>query len=98
MSDPASTAILSTDQMTKALATLGQWRVNEDGALSRSFEFSDFSQAFAFMTRVALLAEKAGHHPDWTNSYNRVGIALFTHDKGGITKNDVDLATAIDKL
>ena len=71
----------------------------EDGKLCRDFLFKDFSQAFAFMTRVAFLAEKQNHHPDWSNVYNKVHIALNTHDAGGaITAKDHALAAAIDKL
>lgn len=74
------------------------WKETE-GALYRSFEFRDFSQAFAFMVRVALLAESHNHHPTWTNTYNRVEIWLSTHDAGGkITDKDRELANAIDKL
>ena len=70
-----------------------------DGALRRRFTFADFSEAFAFMTRVALLAETKGHHPDWSNSWNTVDIALSTHSAGGVvTDADRELAAAIDKL
>ncbi|MEO6652253.1 MAG: 4a-hydroxytetrahydrobiopterin dehydratase [Ilumatobacteraceae bacterium] len=70
-----------------------------DGALRRDFEFEDFSAAFAFMTRVALLAERVQHHPDWSNVYNRVSITLTTHDAGNtVTAADRDLADAIDQL
>lgn len=81
-----------------ALARLDGWIRTEDGAISKSFRFPDFSAAFAFMARVALLAEKAGHHPDWSNSYNRVEITLKTHDKDAVTQKDIDLAAAIDTL
>ncbi len=75
-----------------------EWTV-EDGKLCRRFEFKDFSEAFAFMARVALVAEKMGHHPDWTNVYNTVDIALNTHDAGGaITEKDHKLAAAIDRI
>ena len=68
-----------------------------DGALHRTFEFADFSEAFAFMTRVALLAESRGHHPDWSNSWNKVAISLTSHDAGGtVTDRDRELAAAID--
>jgi 4a-hydroxytetrahydrobiopterin dehydratase len=67
-------------------------------AIRRDFRFKDFSAAFAFMTRVALLAEKAGHHPDWSNVYDRVAIALSTHDAGGVTEKDLKLAAGIEKL
>ena len=75
-------------------------RWNEtDGALRRTFEFADFSEAFGFMTRVALLAEQAGHHPEWSNVYNTVTIALTTHDEGNtVTDRDRDLAAQIDQL
>jgi len=70
-----------------------------DGALQRTFEFDDFSGAFAFMTRVALLAETRNHHPDWSNSWNRVTISLTTHDAGSVvTENDRSMAAAIDDL
>ena len=70
-----------------------------DGALRRTFDFDDFSTAFAFMTRVAMLAECAGHHPEWTNVYGRVSITLTTHDAGNtVTDMDRDLAEAIDRL
>ena len=67
-------------------------------AITRQFKFDDFSQAWGFMTRVALLAEAANHHPDWRNVWNRVDIRLTTHDAGGLTQKDIDLARAIDKL
>ncbi len=70
-----------------------------DGALRRQFKFANFSEAFAFMTRVALLAEKRNHHPDWSNSWNTVDIALSSHDAGNtVTDRDRDLASAIDAL
>lgn len=71
----------------------------EAGKLSRTFHFADFSEAFAFMTRVAMIAEKMNHHPDWSNVWNTVSIKLNTHDAGGvITEKDHKLAAAIDKL
>ncbi len=76
----------------------GEW-VEADGQLRRRFRFADFSAAFAFMTRVALLAEKAGHHPDWSNSWNVVEISLSTHSAGStVTDRDRALAAAIDAL
>ncbi len=70
-----------------------------DGALRREFEFGDFSEAFAFMTRVAMLAEQANHHPEWSNVYNTVSITLTTHDEGNtVTDADRDLAAKIDQL
>jgi 4a-hydroxytetrahydrobiopterin dehydratase len=93
-------AIRLTDaERAAALEGLPQWRYDQGtNALRREFGFKDFSQAFGFMTRVALLAQEAGHHPDWSNSYNRVTISLSTHDAGGVTRNDTELAAAIDKL
>lgn len=80
------------------MATGGSWE-ERDGALRRRFEFGDFSEAFAFMARVALLAEQRNHHPDWSNSWNKVDIALSTHAAGStVTDADRDLAAAIDKL
>ena len=92
-------AKLTAGEREAALKTLAGWRWDpERDAISRSFKFRDFSEAFAFMTRVALLAEKADHHPDWSNVWNRVDIALTTHDAGGLTRRDTDLAAAIDAL
>lgn len=83
----------------KALARLQGWRYDaESGAIGRTVSFKDFSEAFAFMTRIALAAEKAGHHPDWSNSYNKVEITLVTHDAGGLSQKDIDLAQIIDTL
>jgi len=90
---------LSPAEREVALAALDGWRYDDAaGTIMRDFRFADFSAAFGFMTRVALLAERAGHHPDWSNSYNRVSISLTTHSAGGLTRNDVDLAAAIDRL
>ena len=69
-----------------------------DGKLHREFTFANFSEAFAFMVRVALAAEKADHHPDWSNSWNKVVIDLVSHDKGSITERDRALAEAINRL
>ena len=73
------------------------WRL-EDEKLMLSLKFENFSMAWGFMSRVALLAEQQDHHPEWVNVYNRVDIALVTHDAGGITTKDLDLATAITRL
>jgi 4a-hydroxytetrahydrobiopterin dehydratase len=90
---------LNEDERTTALDMLGDWDFDEGrDALTRQFVFGDFSEAFAFMTRVAILAEKADHHPEWSNVYNRVDIALTTHDAGGLSHRDVGLAKAIDAL
>jgi len=89
-----------TEAEIAALATaLPAWAQQDDGkAIHRSFRFKDFSEAWGFMARVALLAEQLGHHPDWSNVWNRVEITLSTHDAGGLTGNDVTLAKAIDAL
>jgi 4a-hydroxytetrahydrobiopterin dehydratase len=89
-----------TDTERQALATTApQWSPATDKeALRREFKFKDFSAAWGFMNRVALLAEKFDHHPDWSNVWNTVRIELTTHDAGGLTENDVRLAQAIDKL
>ncbi len=86
---------LTEAETALALAALPGW--NRDGKhLVRAYKFKDFPHAFAFMTRVALLAEAADHHPDWSNVYNRVDIRLTTHDAGGLTARDTALAAAID--
>lgn len=86
------------DDARAALAeTLPDWAL-EGEHLKRSFRFADFSEAFAFMTRVALLAERQAHHPEWFNVWNRVDIALTTHDAGGLSLRDVKLARAIERL
>ena len=92
-------AKLTAEEREAALKQLAGWAWDpERDRINRSFRFKDFSEAFAFMTRVALLAEKADHHPDWSNVWNRVDIALTTHDAGGLTRRDIDLAAAIDAL
>jgi 4a-hydroxytetrahydrobiopterin dehydratase len=81
------------------LTALKHWREARSGeAIERQFVFADFSEAFAFMTRVALLAEQHDHHPEWSNVYNRVDVVLTTHDAGGLSHRDVDLAKAINQL
>ena len=90
---------LSPEERNAALAELPGWILRHDRlAIVRSFSFADFSAAFAFMTRVALLAEKADHHPEWSNVWNRVHITLTTHDAGGLSERDVALAKAIAGL
>ncbi len=85
--------------LADSLAGRPAWRSDvQTTVLSREFGFKDFSEAFGFMVRVALAAEAANHHPDWSNSYNKVTISLSTHSAGGITDNDIKLAAAIDKL
>ena len=90
---------LSDDEREVALSTLPGWSLREDGlAITRELRFADFNEAFAFMTRVALHAEKADHHPEWFNVYNRVAIMLTTHDAGGVSRRDVEMAAFIDHL
>ena len=75
------------------------WTVDEDGkALTRTVKFKDFSEAFGFLTRVALHAEKVDHHPEFTSVWNRVEFRLTSHDAGGVTERDVKLAEAINRL
>lgn len=90
---------LSAEDRAAACAELTHWThdVERDG-LRRRFTFADFGQAFGFMTQVALLAEKADHHPEWSNVWNRVDILLTTHDAGGLSARDVKLARQIDAL
>jgi len=88
-------ARLKPDEITAAMADVPGWTLNGDG-IDRSYKFKDFTQAFGFMARVALLAEKADHHPEWSNVYNRVEIRLTTHDAGGLSTCDFALARAID--
>ncbi len=79
--------------------TLPHWnRLPDRDAIHRAFKFADFSAAWAFMSRVALLAEKQDHHPEWENTYSRVAITLTTHDTGGLSSRDLALAAAIDRL
>ena len=86
------------DDARAALASeLPGWRLDGEH-IRRSYRFRDFSQAWGFMSRVALLAEKQDHHPEWFNVYNKVDIALTTHDAGGLSQRDVALAKAIDAL
>jgi 4a-hydroxytetrahydrobiopterin dehydratase len=90
---------LSEADLADAIEALPDWDYDEArDALTRSVAFPDFAAAFAFMTRVALLAEKADHHPEWTNVWNRVDILLTTHEAGGLSTRDVAMAEAIDAL
>lgn len=90
---------LSDSERDAALVKLSGWTLRADGlAIVRVFKFADFSEAFGFMTRVALLAERADHHPEWSNVYNRVEITLTTHDAGGLSRRDVAMATEIEGL
>lgn len=82
-----------------ALAKLAGWsEVKDRDAISRTFAFRDFNEAFGFMTRAALVAEKLDHHPEWFNVYDKVEVTLATHDAGGVTERDIELAAAMDRL
>ena len=90
---------LTSKQRDTALRGLNGWVYDEGSdAISHVFKFKSFSEAFGFMTRVALAADKAGHHPDWSNAYDTVTIVLSTHDAGGLTDKDIALAKAIDAI
>jgi 4a-hydroxytetrahydrobiopterin dehydratase len=98
MSRPAK---LSDEILTKEMTTLSAWRLEGAGdgrLLAREFKFADFVSAMQFVNRLAEAAETAGHHPDIDIRYNKVRVALVTHDAGGITQNDVDLARSADGL
>ena len=90
---------LTADARKVALAGLAGWsEVAGRDAICKKFVFKDFNQAFGFMTRAALVAEKMDHHPEWFNVYKTVEVTLSTHDAGGVTKLDIELAEAMDKL
>lgn len=81
------------------ISTLPNWTaVDGRDAITRTFKFADFKQAFAFMTQVALKAEQMDHHPEWFNVYNRVDVTLTTHDTGGVSEKDIELAHFMDRL
>jgi 4a-hydroxytetrahydrobiopterin dehydratase len=88
---------LSEKEIELELSKLDKWKV-VDGKISKIFEFGNFVQAFGFMTRVAMEAEKMNHHPEWFNVYNRVKIDLVTHDVNGISNYDIKLANVVDKI
>lgn len=88
---------LDEGERIAALAALPLWTYDADArGIRRSFRFANFAEAFGFMSRVAILAEKADHHPEWFNVYNRVEILLTTHDAGGLSKRDIALASTIE--
>jgi 4a-hydroxytetrahydrobiopterin dehydratase len=89
---------LGAAQIADVVADLNGWTITDDSrAIIRSFVFGDFVEAFGFMTRVALLAERAHHHPEWSNVYSRVEIRLTTHDCDGLSERDIALARQIDR-
>ena len=90
-------AKLTIDDLKAALKRLPDWRLADNReAITRKFQFVDFDAAFSFMTRAALKAAAMDHHPEWFNVYNLVEVTLATHDAGGVTQKDIDLATAMD--
>ena len=92
-------ARLSAEARKAALAKLSGWsELSGRDAITRKFVFKDFNQAFGFMTRAALVAEKMDHHPEWFNVYKTVDVTLSTHDAGGVTALDIKLAEAMDKI
>ncbi len=93
----ATRSKLTAEQIKKALQTLSGWKL-KGGKLYREWKFADFSAAWGFMSRVALIAEKMNHHPEWCNVWNKVYVELSTHDAGGITKLDVQLAKTMNEL
>lgn len=88
---------LDADHVRERLGSLPGWSL-QDGKLYREYEFADFVEAFGFMARAALTAERMNHHPEWSNVYNRVTVRLTTHDAGGITDRDLKLAGALNDL
>ena len=90
---------LTASEIEQALENLSGWEKTKDReAITRSFSFKDFNEAFGWMTRVALIAEKINHHPEWFNVWSRVDVTLATHDAGGLTSLDVKLATRMNKI
>lgn len=88
---------LTHPQLDEELNRIDDWvKCNDREAIEKQFKFRDFNEAWGFMTRIAFLAEKMDHHPEWSNTYNKVKITLTTHDAGGITKKDVQMAREID--
>jgi 4a-hydroxytetrahydrobiopterin dehydratase len=95
---PARLTGPARDAALAPLLTAGWTPVEGRDAITRTFRFADFSAAWGFMSRAALVAEKLDHHPEWTNVWNRVTVTLTTHDAGGLTQLDLDLAAAMDRL
>jgi 4a-hydroxytetrahydrobiopterin dehydratase len=89
---------LADEEITARVAALGGGWSYESGKLTKRFKFADFVKAFGWMSSVALVAEKLDHHPDWKNVYNRVDVELVTHDAGGVTARDFELAEKMDAL
>ena len=99
MTEALGIEALSEAERADALDGLPEWDYDDArDAITRSLVFADFVEAFGFMTQVALMAEKANHHPEWRNVYNRVEILLTTHDAGGLSHRDIEMAAAIDAI
>lgn len=90
-------SVLPKDEIEKALKNLDGWEYNEK-AIHTTIEFKDFKEAFSAMTRIAFEAEAQQHHPEWTNVFNKLEISLNTHDAGGVTQKDIEMATTIETL
>ncbi|WP_269615012.1 4a-hydroxytetrahydrobiopterin dehydratase [Prochlorococcus marinus] len=90
-------SLIEKNQLDSFIEKNPSWII-DNKTIKKEFKFENFIEAFGFMSKVALLSEKIDHHPDWKNTYNKVKISLTTHDKGGITNNDIKLAESIDKL
>ncbi len=91
-------SLLSPDERSVLTIDLQQWsKLPNRDAITRSYQFKDFKEAFAFMTQCALMAEQMNHHPEWFNVWNRVEVTLSTHDAGGLTQLDLDLARSMDR-
>ncbi len=97
--DPMRATALDKAAINASLKTVPRWTLSPTApSISRRLKFADFNAAFGFMTRIALAAEKADHHPEWSNVWNRVDIVLTTHDAGGLTEKDFALAATIDAV
>ena len=90
-------SLIKQSQLDSFIEKNPSWAI-DNKTIKKEFKFDDFIDAFGFMSKVAILSEKMDHHPDWQNTYNKVKINLTTHDKGGITTNDIKLAESIDRL
>jgi 4a-hydroxytetrahydrobiopterin dehydratase len=89
---------LGAEDVQSALADLPGWSLSDEGKLVKTYRFKDFREAFGFMASVATAAEAFNHHPEWSNVYRTVEVALTTHDAGGLTQNDLELALEMERL
>jgi 4a-hydroxytetrahydrobiopterin dehydratase len=97
MDAPDRSRLLDDDEISEALTTLDGWE-RRDVSLTKAFEFADFTEAFGFMAGVALIAERLFHHPEWSNVWSRVEIAITNHDAGGLTELDIEFCKRVDRL